>query len=99
MAFVGAFHRPELERFLSAQGGSISSPHSVRLPPSRQRKVPEPVVQLWRDGVERMKAQAAVVSGKLSDSLKTKAAYFKVAADHGGDSCIDPSAFKAASTN
>lgn len=95
MAFVGAYHRPELERFLAAQGGSVRSPRSVSAPRGGSAKVPPPVVQLWRDGAERMKAQAEKVSGKLAEALKAKAVYFQVAADHDGECCVDSSAFQA----
>ncbi len=96
MAFVGAFHRPELARHLAEQGGAIRNPRTIPLPRLGPGKVPEPVVKLWLDGVGRMKALAASAPGKLAESLLSKALYFQVAADRGGECCVDPRAFKAA---
>ena len=95
LAFVGAFHRPELEAHLATQGGTIRGPRSVPLPEGERAPVPAPVIQLWREGAERLRAQAASATGKSQEALQAKATYFEVAANHAGQCCLEPSAFRS----
>ncbi|WP_041453290.1 hypothetical protein [Anaeromyxobacter dehalogenans] len=93
LAFVGAFHRPELEAFLAGQGGSVRSPRSIRFDAAKPAAVPPQVIQLWREGAARLRAQAATAPAKRAEALTGKARYFEVAADRAGQCCVEPAAF------
>ncbi|GAO01726.1 hypothetical protein [Anaeromyxobacter sp. PSR-1] len=98
LAFVGAFHRPELEAFLAAEGGSVRSPRSIPFAATARTPAPPQVVQLWREGAARLRAQAAKAPAKRAEALTSKARYFEVAADRAGQCCVDPAAFDAPSS-
>ncbi|MBF0442314.1 MAG: hypothetical protein HQK54_10440 [Oligoflexales bacterium] len=95
MAFLGTIHSVELEAYLWGQGASIRNPPSIPLTKLEKAEVPEPVIQLWREGIVRMKTEAGRSTGKKAKALINKANYFQIAVDRRGRCCAEQAAFDA----
>jgi hypothetical protein len=94
LAFVGQDHRPELEQFLRTGGFHIESPLELHLQ-RNEALIAEPapplVVDAWREGVVRMRAELAAASAELAAALDVKIRYFEAAIESRGRCCVAPS--------
>ncbi len=100
-AFVGFGHRAELDVWLRATGGRSTSPVAVlstsrgELRPAVGKAVDDDVVRVWREGIARLRREAASAEPPMRSRLEAKVRYWEIAVERRGLCCVDDAAFTA----
>lgn len=87
MAFVGFFHRPELQAFLGGMGARIDSPLGI-VASAAPHDAPDDVLAEWRSGLERLRAAKQTAPAAMASSFDRKIALWEQAIARKGRCCI-----------
>ena len=90
-SFVGFAHRPELDAWLVAMGGTSVSPVAMLTNATAvsPRPVDEDVLAAWRAGAERLRAASSSAASPAKERLERKATSWDVAVARRGQCCIE----------
>jgi hypothetical protein len=90
-SFVGFAHRPELDAWLVAVGGTSISPVALlaQTPPAPPRPIDEDVLAAWRAGAARLHALASSLPSPAKERIEGKAKSWDVIVARRGQCCVE----------